>query len=202
MKKTLVALLLAAMMVLSCTAYAVEGPATDYSLYPLVDETMNVTVTHMYTDVMPSDWSTVWFWQELEKLTNVHVEFTPVPSSDRSTQLTLMFGSGDLPEVLFKMGVSGTQAAQYGGEGMLIDLKQYQDIMPNFTYWLDAYPTARNAITQADGNIYGCPYILTGYAIRMGTRLFYNSEVLAYAGLENPPKTLDEFYSYLTAIKD
>ena len=202
MKKTLVALLLAALMVFSCVAYAVEGPATDYSLYPLVDETMTVSVTHMYTDVMPADWSTVWFWQELEKLTNVHCEFTPVPSSDRSTQLTLMFGSGDLPEILFKMGVSGTQASQYGGEGMLIDLKQYADIMPNFNYWLDAYPTAKNAVTQADGNIYGCPYILTGYAIRMGTRLFYNSEVLAYAGLENPPKTLDEFYNYLTAIKD
>ena len=197
------ALMLAVVLALTCSvAFAVEGPATDYSLYPLTDEKITVTVTHAYTDVMPADWSTVWFWQQLEELTNVHLEFTPVPSSDRATRLNLMFGSGDLPEILFKMAVSGTQQAQYGAEGLLIDLKQYEDVMPNFKYWLDAYPTARAAVTQADGNIYGCPYILTGYAIRMGDRMFYNSQVLEYAGLTAAPTTLDEFYEYLTAIKD
>lgn len=204
MRKSIVALLLAmAMLLTCCAAFAeIEGPETDYSLYPLSEEKVTVKVTHAYTDVMPSDWSTVWFWQQLEELTNVHCEFTPVPSSDRATTLNLLFASGDLPDILFKMGVSGAQASQYGTEGMLIDLNQYADIMPNFNYWLDTYPTARIAITQDDGTIYGCPYILTGYAIRMGSRLYYNSEVLEYAGLENPPTTLDEFYNYLTAIKD
>lgn len=79
---------------LSCfAAFAeVEGPRIDNSLYPLVDEKITIKVTHCYTDVMPSDWSTVWFWQQLEELTNVHIEFTPVPSSDRATRLNLMFG--------------------------------------------------------------------------------------------------------------
>lgn len=201
MKK--LAVVLAIVLALSCTtAFAVEGPHADLSLYPLVEEPMTVTVTHMYTDVMPSDWSTVWFWQQLEELTNVHLDFTPVPSSDRTTQLNLLFGSGDLPDILFKMAVSSIMQSQYGGEGLLIDLSQYTDLMPNFGYWLDAYPTARAAITQADGSIYGCPYILTGYAIRMGDRLFYNSQVLEYAGLTTPPTTTEGFYEYLKAIKD
>ena len=202
MKKSLVALLLALVMLTSCvSAFAVEGPAMDKSLYPLTDEKITITAMHAYTDVMPSDWSTVWFWKQLEELTNVHIEFIPVPSSDRATTLNLRLASGDLPDVLFKMAVNSTQCSQYGGEGMLIDLNQYADIMPNFQYWLDAYPTARNAVTQADGCIYGCPYILTGYAIRMGSRFFYNSQVLEHAGLTTPPNTLDGFYEYLKAIQ-
>ena len=198
------ALLLAALLALSCfAAFAeIEGPRIDNSLYPLVDEKITITMTHAYTDVMPADWSTVWFWQQLEELTNIHIEFTPVPSSDRATRLNLMFGANELPDILFKMSVSSTQQSQYGAEGMLLDLTQYLDVMPNFKYWLDAYPTARAAVTQSNGAIYGCPYILTGYAIRMGSRMFYNREVLDYAGFENPPTTLDEFYDYLSKIKD
>ena len=204
MKKTLVALLLAFVMLMTCVpAFAAEGPDQDMSIFPLTDEKITVTMMHMYTDVMPADWSTVWFWQQLEELTNVHIEFIPVPQSDRATKLNLLFGSPDtMPDILFKMNVSSTQASQYGGEGILVDLSQYKDIMPNFNYWLDAYPTARNAVTQADGNIYGCPYILTGYAIRMGDRFFFNREVLDYAGFENPPATLNEFHDYLAKIKD
>ena len=202
MKKSLVALVLAIVMMMTCvSALAVEGPNQDMSIFPLTDEKITVTMMHAYTDVMPSDWSTVWFWQQLEELTNVHIEFIPVPSSDRATTLNLRLASADLPDILFKMAVSSTQAAQYGGEGLLIDLNQYKDVMPNFNYWLDAYPTARNAVTQADGNIYGCPYILTGYAIRMGSRFFFNSQVLEHAGYATPPATLDEFYDYLTKIK-
>ena len=202
MKKTLLSLLLVIALLMTCaTAFAVEGPHLDTSIFPLTDEKITVTMMHMYTDVMPSDWSTVWFWQQLEELTNVHIEFIPVPSSDRATTLNLRLGSGDVPDIFFKMNVSSTQASQYGGEGLLIDLKQYADVMPNFNYWLDAYPTARNAVTQADGNIYGCPYILTGYAIRMGDRFFFNRQVLDYAGLETPPDTLDGFYEYLQKIK-
>ena len=198
------ALLLAALLALSCfAAFAeIEGPRIDNSLYPLVDEKITITMTHAYTDVMPADWSTVWFWQQLEELTNIHIEFTPVPSSDRATRLNLMFGANELPDILFKMSVSSTQQSQYGAEGMLLDLTKYLDVMPNFKYWLDAYPTARAAVTQSNGAIYGCPYILTGYAIRMGSRMFYNREVLDYAGFENPPTTLDEFYDYLSKIKD
>lgn len=201
MKKSVIAFLLAAAMLFTCcSAFAVEGPALDPSIYPLSEEKITVTVEHAYTDVMPSDWSTVWFWQQLEELTNVHLEFTPVPSSDRATTLNLLFASGDLPDILFKMAVSSSQASQYGPEGMLIDLSQYKDVMPNFNYWLDNYPSARDAITQADGSIYGCPYILTGYAIRMGSRFFFNSQVLEHAGLTTPPNTLDGFYDYLKAI--
>ena len=134
MKKTLVALLLAVVMLATCVpALAVEGPNQDMSIFPLTDEKITITMVHRYTDVMPADWTTVWFWQQLEELTNVHIEFTPVPSSDRATKLNLLFGAPEtMPDVLFKMNVSSTQASQYGGEGILVDLNQYADIMPNF----------------------------------------------------------------------
>ena len=63
MKKSLVALLMALVMMMTCvSALAVEGPEQDMSIFPLSDEKITVTMMHAYTDVMPSDWSTVWFW--------------------------------------------------------------------------------------------------------------------------------------------
>ena len=172
----------------------------DLTQLPIVEEPLTIDVWRRFSSTIMDSLADCEVFKKMEELTNVHLEFTPVPSSDRATTLNLLFASGDLPDILFKMAVSSSQASQYGPEGMLIDLSQYKDAMPNFNYWLDNYPSARDAITQTDGSIYGCPYILTGYAIRMGSRFFFNSQVLEHAGLTTPPNTLDGFYDYLKAI--
>ena len=118
MKKTLVALLLAVVMLATCVpALAVEGPNQDMSIFPLTDEKITITMVHRYTDVMPADWTTVWFWKQLEDLTNVHVEFTPVPSSDRATKLNLLFGAPEtMPDVLFIDGGAEHASAACGAK--------------------------------------------------------------------------------------
>lgn len=201
MKK--LALLLAVILMMTSTiAFAIEGPEADQSLYPLVDEKITVTAAIAYTASMPSDQSEVWIWDYLEEKTGVHLEFINIPTADRATRANLMFQTGDLPDILFKMNVSTTDMAKYGADGLLVDLAQYSDLMPNLNYWYEKYPTAKDAVTQVDDTMYGLPYILTGEAIRMGSKIFYNSEVLEYAGLTEAPTTLDEFYNYLVAIKD
>ncbi len=131
----------------------------------------------------------------------IHIEFQEIPSSDRATQLSLMLASGEVPDILFKMSVGNADQAKYAAEELFVPLSDHPEWMTNLQGWFDQYPTAQDAVTLEDGKVYGAPYILAGDAIRAGSKLWYNSDVLAKVNME-APKTTEEFYQYLKACKD
>lgn len=199
--KKIVALIVAVMMVLSVAAFAEECP-NFYDNYPITDEKITLKYTSMQTPVQQDYNNDIWIWKTMEDLTNIHIEWTMIPSGDRAEKLNLLLAAYDLPDSFFKMNLSATQQSQYGAEGTFVDLMQYKDVMPNMWYWLDKYPTARNALTQKTGEMYGCGYLLTGYAIRMGSRIYFNTDVMEKVGWDHTPTTLDELHDYLLATKE
>lgn len=134
--------------------------------------------------------------------TGIHISFQEVPASDRATQLSLMLASGEVPDILFKMSVGNADQAKYASEELFVPLSDYPQWMPNLQSWFDQYPTAMDAVTMEDGKIYGVPYILAGDAIRAGSKLWYNSEVLEKTGFTTPPKTTEEFRQYLQKCRE
>lgn len=210
--KKIVSLLLVVMMALSAVAFAAAEPMPkNYDNYPICEPgAITLKFTSVQTPVQNEYNSGIWSLNHLEEKTGIHIEWTNVPSDMRSEKLNLMLATLDLPDALFKMSVSNTQQAQYGAEGAFVDLVQYKEVMPNLWYWYEdavdagqvAYPTARDAMMQADGCMYGTPYLLTGYAIRMGTRLYGNTDVFEKLGVEGLPTTLDGLYEYLLACKN
>lgn len=131
----------------------------------------------------------------------IHISFQEIPSADRATQLSLLLASGEVPDILFKMSVGNADQAKYAAEGMFVALSDYPDLMKNLQGWFDQYPTAKDAVTLEDGKIYGAPYILAGDAIRAGSKLWFNSDLLEKTGYTTPPKTTEEFRDYLTKCK-
>lgn len=131
----------------------------------------------------------------------IHITFQNIPSSDAETQLSLMLNSGELPDILFKMNVSSTDQAKYAAEDLFVPLSDYEELMPNLRKWYDEFPTAEQAMIQADGKAYAAPYILAGDAIRMGSKTWFNTDVLEKLGTE-VPTTTEEFYEYLKACKN
>lgn len=134
--------------------------------------------------------------------TGIHIEFQEIPSSDRATQLSLMLASGEVPDILFKMSVGNADQAKYAAEDLFVPLSDHPEWMTNLQKWFDEYPTALDAVTMEDGKVYGAPYILAGDAIRAGSKLWYNSEVLEKTGYSTPPKTTEEFADYLRKCKE
>lgn len=193
MKKRLFTLLVALVMLLSATAMAevnMEG-------LPIVTEPITLTAAVSQSEIQ-GDFNEIVILKNFAEESGVNVEFQNIPSSDRSTQLSLMLASGEVPDILFKMSVSGTDQAKYADEGMFVALSDYEEYMPNLMKYFEEFPTAKQAVTQADGKVYAAPYILTGDAIRCGNKIWFNTDVLEKLGLE-VPTTLDEFYDYLVA---
>ena len=147
------------------------------------------------------DFNEIQILKDYAEESGIHITYQNIPASDVATQLSLMLNSGELPDILMKMNVTSTDQAKYSAEDLFVALSDYPEYMPNLQSWFDQYPTAEQAMTQQDGKIYAAPYILAGDAIRMGSKIWYNSDVLEKLNMEMPTTT-DEFYEYLKAGKD
>ena len=192
--KKLLALVLALLMVTSGAMAAVnlEG-------MPIVTEPLTLTVAVSQTPIQ-GDFIEMVILKNFVETSGIKMEFQNLPSSDRKQPLSLMLASGEVPDILMKMSGSSTDQAKYADEGMFVALTDYAELMPNLMRYFEEFPTAKDAVTMPDGKVYAAPYILTGDAIRVGSKMWFNTDVLAKLGLE-VPTTLDEFYNYLVACK-
>lgn len=196
MKNRLFALVLALVMMFSVSAMAEINPEG----LPITTEPITLTAMVSQSEIQ-GDFNEIVILKEFEEASGIDIQYENIPASDRSTQLSLRLASGELPDILYKMSVSSTDQAKYAvGEGMFVALSDYSDLTPNLNKYFEEYPTAAQAVTMPDGKIYAAPYILTGDAIRVGSKMWFNTDVLAKLGLE-VPTTLDEFHAYLTACK-
>jgi len=224
MKKLLCLVLAIAMLVMSGAAladgltYASDGlyefnpsydfMATDCNSWPLVEDGEEVTLKVMvYTqDAYPTDPHSIWFWNWLEAETGVKFEIEQVLETALTERKSLMFASGDLPDILLCIGLSTTEMMNYGaGEKLLRPLNDLitPELMPNLCLALEEFPIMKANATAADGNIYSFPYN-RGYFSPYGEsdRIFYDLNRMEAAGYSEPPTTLDDFIDMLYGMKE
>ena len=151
------------------------------------------------------DPDTMQLFQEMEEVTNVHMDFVKVPEAEWSEKISLLLGAGvDLPDALYSAyAMTGEEMVNYGSQGILIALNDYIDqYMPNLTKVLTEHPDIRASITAPDGNIYGLPYVVEdGITGQIPSNMFINKTWLDKLGLEIPT-TIDELEAALIAFKE
>ena len=86
MKKTL-ALILSMLMLLGTVSALAE--------YPIVQEPLTIKVFQWVVENQQVDFDNLWFYKELEKKTNIKVEWEAVKDGDWNTKLNLMLASGE-----------------------------------------------------------------------------------------------------------
>ncbi|WP_342774716.1 extracellular solute-binding protein [Paenibacillus dokdonensis] len=150
-----------------------------------------------------SDWNNILIWQEYEKMTNIHVKWNTVDRDNLVEKRNILLAGGDYPDALYGNGLSASDLMMYGEQGVFLKLNDYIDkYAPNFKKLLEEYPEVKKAITMPDGNIYSFPTITDPNFKSMltGAFMWYNPEWFAKTGLSEP-KTTDEFYEFLKAVK-
>ncbi len=148
-------------------------------------------------------------YQELEKRTNVHLEFTllPVEAALALDKFNLIMASGDLPDIV---GYSRQDAiVKYGMQGAFIPLQDLiNQYAPNIKKTLDnplqgeklPYKMDNWAeVTSEDGNIYSIPLFSCSNAI--GAVYAIRTDWLDKLDLKMP-ETADELYEVLKAFKE
>lgn len=151
-----------------------------------------------------------WFFKYMESWFaeqgyDVSIEVTQVTEEE---QLKMLLGTDSLPDLVWGLGLSSSDAVQYGlEEGMLLDWSAYinEETMPNLTAQFEKYPEVLPATTLENGAVYGIPYFKP-FLYSSGTygvvdRLFLRQSWLDAAGVENPT-TEQELLDMLRAFKE
>lgn len=170
--------------------------------YPIVNDEIQLTIMGPSTPHQTVPWNEMKVFQVMEEKTNITFDFNNPSSESMEEKLNLAFASNDLPDILFGMGLTIEQQADYGAEGQLIPLEGLIDEYgPNLKNMLEEKPDVRKSITSADGHIYSLPFVDSELGFLSYQKLWINQTWLDNLGLEMP-ETIDEFYSVLKAFKE
>lgn len=167
--------------------------------YPIVNE--KITVKAMYSVSRPSvgDPAEITYWKKLEELTNIHIDWEFIETD--ATKVNLYFAAGDFPD-FFMGSLTSERLNLYGVQGGYFQdiSKMIYEYMPHMVSRFKEWPQAEKIIRQLNGEVYTLPQI------RLGTtaaecQIYYRTDYLAKTGL-SVPKTVNDFYAVLKAIKD
>ncbi|CAM4457082.1 putative aldouronate transport system substrate-binding protein [Paenibacillus endophyticus] len=187
------------------SASAPASETTNGSQFPLKEKITLKASAHRPV-LAPSDFNEQPLLQELEKNTNVHIEWETTVDNDFIEKRNLLLASGSLPDFFFSGRFSDTELVRYGQEGTLIPLNDLiENHMPNLKSILDNRPDIKASIMAPDGNIYALPH---GEEIGSGQEeiganpdfLYINKDWLDKLKLQIPT-TIDEFTTVLQAFK-
>lgn len=185
--KRIVSLLLALVMLTAVTG-------------ALADEKVNLTALQYSLENQNVDFANLWFFQELEEQTGIHVDFQVVKDADWSTQLNLMFAVPDeMTDMILRQTVD---VEEYGvTQGLLLALDEYltEDIMPNYVSRLNLN-NAGDSIPASDGKSYYIGYLIAQNVNHEPT-WYVNTQLLSELNLE-VPTTIDEYTEVLRAFKE
>ncbi|MDD4778891.1 MAG: extracellular solute-binding protein [Fermentimonas sp.] len=163
--------------------------------YPITKEksTFTILAATSVTDMANTQMMT-----EISEHTNVYPEWEVIPTSGREERISLMWGSGDYPDVLGPRILSRTAVNTYGPQGVLIPLNEYYD---KYMTWFNelAPESIIGEMTCYDGNMYYIATITDGE--RWERQYMMNTEWLDKLNL-SVPENIDDFYNCLVAIKN
>ncbi|MEK3883259.1 extracellular solute-binding protein [Paenibacillus sp. PL2-23] len=216
MKKKMLALVVAASMLMSLIAACSSKEETEDNKprnsavpqnlnatgYPVVNE--KVTLKLMGAKgANQGPWDQMMFFEEMEKITNIHFDFDTPDSKVFQEKKNLTFASDNLPDVFFAGSLTTFDQINYGKQGLLIPLEDLIDqYAPNFKALMDENPAIRRAITAPDGHIYALPQVSDIIRDMMFFRTYLNAEWMEALGNPQVPQTTDELLELLKRFRD
>ena len=168
---------------------------------PIVNEKVDVTIM-AYVPTGAESYDKLLFTSEMEERSNVHVNWVEVSPLAVEEKVNLALASGDIPDAFFKCAISNQIQERYSQDGIFVPLNDYlETYMPAFNAALNTYGDLGPSIAMSDGTIYGVPYTNGIPSMGGGPNGWYNKKFYDKLGLSEP-KTLEEFYDVLVAIRD
>lgn len=207
-KKWTVSLLAAAMVfgIAGCGAKddnnAAASEPTSYNKegLPIVNEPVTLKVLTVRWGSMGDSFTQNQWLKDLEKNTNVKIDWQVMSSNDWAEQKSIMLASGTLPDVIL-----GDQT--FGDSDIVNNLSFFRPLddlieqdMPNLKAAMEESPEMRKISTFPDGKIYSLPARLPARP-KSSRQPVINKTWLDKLGLKTP-ETIDELYNVLKAFKE
>ncbi|MEU7841284.1 extracellular solute-binding protein [Micromonospora sp. NPDC049114] len=203
-----VAALLAASSIAACSEDSSDakdlsenraGAMADYGIGKQFKASEPVSFSILYNNhpnyPLREDWL---FWNELKSRANVTLSPVAVPLSDYEQKRSLLIGAGDAPMIIPKT-YPGQEDA-YVSSGAVLPVSDYLDLMPNLQDKISRWNLKPEIDTrrQEDGKFYLLPGLhekpWQDYSLAIRTDILDELKL-------SPPKTWDELYTVLKAMK-
>lgn len=191
-------------------ALAADPVLNEPGVLPLVKEKVKLVVgTPAIATV--TDYDQNHFTNYLREKTGVDIEVVLFDSTEYKSQLQLRVTGGEkLPDVLWAFPLSPSERESYGKQGYFLDLLPYFQ-EKKLTHYFDGEAasfltdeekaTTISAGLSSDGKLYAFPFWAISVADSWSDGLIINKEFCKALGME-VPKTIDEYYDYLVAVKN
>ncbi len=175
------------------------GAMADYGVGTSFKATEPVTFSILINDHPAYPFNPDWpIWDWLTEKTNVTFDFVPAPLSDFNTVRTTLLTGGEAPQIITRF--YGNQENEFVASGALLAVSDHVDLMPNYSARYRDWNMASDVAThvQADGKY----YVLSGFheEKRYEYSFAVRSDILEELNIDSP-KTIDEFYDMLKAMK-
>lgn len=181
---------------------------TEAGTYPVVKDKITLTywvpLNEKYTSVI-KNFNDLAMSEELEKITNIHIEYQHPVEETAEEQFNLMVASNNLPDIIEQNWTDKPGGPEKAlADKVIIDMTDLiKDNAPNYNKILAETPEGTRQSMTKDGR----HYMMTGFyygesvaaKIMIGPQ--YRRDWLQRLGLKDPT-TIDEWYQVLTAIKN
>ncbi|WP_146762441.1 extracellular solute-binding protein [Paenibacillus contaminans] len=138
-------------------------------------------------------------WQEIEKRTGVKIKWEVAPVAQYTTSMQAKLAAAkDLPDII-ALPIELSKAIESGVIEPLDEL--INKYAPNIKKFMADNPTEFNKMKAPDGKLYSLAAVTTGGAMTDPFGFLIRKDWLDKLGLQEP-KTLDDWYNALKAIKE
>lgn len=201
--KRFFATVLAMMLMLACFSVAMaEGGldkdgVTNATGYPITNEVITLDVVWSYASAQDfTQMTNVFDW--IEEQTNIRLNLITYTEDD---QISLMFASGDYPDLAFRINASDIQRINAVDAGDLVCLDDYIDeYCPTWKAFLEEHELT-DRMTKIDGERFTLPWCnFAAYDRQLRDLFIINESWVKELGMEIPT-TMDEFTEYMRALK-
>ena len=178
-----------------------ETPSEEVDVYEATAYPESVTV---FTSRTPSkikdgeeDYNASASFRMMEEMTGTHIEWSL--NSDFDQKFQLMLASGEYPDVICSWwkNLGAEQAVE---DGVILDLTEYAEYMPNFIKFTKENPEIAKDYLTADGRILYMPFIRLDKELCVFQGPCIRMDWLEKLGLDAPTDP-DSLYDVLVAFK-
>jgi len=171
---------------------------------PIVDEEIELDFFAGQSPASADDWNDVMIFNEYKEMTNMNINWKLIPDEGLEEKRNLALSGGTLPDAFHNASIPVKDIFKYGKQGTLISLNDLiDDYAPNLQALFEENPEIGKALTHPDGNIYSLPTLDDPefLSLRISAEPWFRQDWLDELGMD-VPKTTDEFYDYLKAVKE
>lgn len=172
--------------------------------FPIVKEPIDLTFFTGKYEPNLDDYEETLVFKTYQEKSGINVTFNEVPFATLTEKRNLALASGEYPDVFYSSRIPSADLYKYGKQGIFIPLNDLiEEYAPNIKAAMDKHPDIKKGLTMPDGNIYSLPSYYSPEFLPMliGKPIWIKGEWLEKLGMDEP-KTIDEFYQYLKAVKE